>query len=195
MTAGPFTCVFVSWILTHICRQCAWGSGDGHCVPLLCNYGQWCHLWSQCILDTLLGPGPSSSGRYLDNRQGQREDPGSGIFQRGYWKLWVGWIPDQEWLTSICDGHPTLWSSGSVWIHGQLPPQWVSCGDHGGWPCWGHGDLNTDIAHHLLSGCRWLMTPSLWAGPHRWSLTYIPFCWGAPWPLDVRRLGTSWGHV
>ena len=57
------------------------------------------------------------------------------------------------------------------------------------------GDLNTDVACHLLSGCRWLMTPSPWAGPHGWSLPCITFCWDAPWPLDVRRWHISWRHV
>ena len=34
-----------------------------HQVLLQYNHGYWCHLWFQCILGTLLGSGPSSSGR------------------------------------------------------------------------------------------------------------------------------------
>ena len=160
-----------------------------------CNHGQWCHLWSQCILGTLLGSGPSSSRRCLESRQGQREDAGNGIFWRDCWRLWVGWIPVQEWSTSIHGRCPTWWSSESVQTHGQLPTQWASCGDCSRWPHWGHGDLNTDVAHHWLSGHRWMRTPSPWAHLHGWSLPGIPSCQGVPWPLDARQWGISWGHV
>ena len=55
------------------CMQSAWGFISGHHVLPQCSHGQWCCLQFWCILGTLLGSGPSSSGRCHGNRWGQRK--------------------------------------------------------------------------------------------------------------------------
>ena len=196
MTAGALTCVFCGLNTnpylpaTHM-RLLRWAS----CSAL---------VWPWTVMSSEIPMHPWHCSRDLVHllledvltadkakRKMQEMVPSKG----DCWRLWVGWIPDQEWSTSIHARHPTWWSSESAWAHVHLPPQWASCGDHSRWSHWGHGDLNIDIAHHLSSRHRWLRTPSPWAHLLGWSLPGVPSCWGSPWHLNTRWWSISRGCV